>query len=162
MRSFHHHLGRAEAVIAGSFLVLMVVLIFAGGVGRLMGYPLNWSGDAATALFAWACFLSADIAWRHNALMSVDLFVGRLSPSWRHALGIASHLIVLTFLAFIVIAGLWLAWISRARTFQGLPNVSYSIVTLSLPVGCALMFLTSVFKLLDQIKAGPRPAAEGQ
>lgn len=160
MRSFHHHLGRAEAVIAGSFLVLMVVLIFAGGVGRLMGYPLNWSGDAATALFAWACFLSADIAWRHNAFMSVDLLIDRLTPSARHALVIANHLIVLAFLAFIVVAGLWLAWISRARTFQGLPNVSYSIVTLSLPIGCALMFLTSAFKLLDHLKAGPRPATE--
>lgn len=160
MRSFHHHLGRAEAVIAGSFLVLMVVLIFAGGVGRLTGYPLNWSGDAATALFAWACFLSADIAWRHNAFMSVDLLIDRLTPSARHALVIANHLIVLAFLAFIVVAGLWLAWISRARTFQGLPNVSYSIVTLSLPIGCALMFLTSAFKLLDHLKAGPRPATE--
>lgn len=159
MRSFHRHLGRAEAVIAGSFLVLMVVLIFAGGVGRLMGYPLNWSGDIATALFAWACFLSADIAWRHNALMSVDLLVDRLAPSARHLLGIAKHLIVLAFLGFIVVAGLWLAWISRNRTFQGLPNVSYSIVTLSLPVGCALMFLTSVFKLVDHVKAGPQPAA---
>ncbi|MDP2801514.1 MAG: TRAP transporter small permease [Phreatobacter sp.] len=162
MRSFHHHLGRAEAVIAGSFLVLMVVLIFAGGVGRLMGYPLNWSGDAATALFAWACFLSADIAWRHNAFMSVDLLIDRLTPSARHALVIANHLIVLAFLAFIVVAGLWLAWISRARTFQGIPNVSYSIVTLSLPIGCALMFMTSAFKLLDHLKAGPRPATEEQ
>ncbi|MBY0361647.1 MAG: TRAP transporter small permease [Phreatobacter sp.] len=160
MRSFHRHLGRVEAVIAGSFLVLMVLLIFAGGVGRLAGYPLNWSGDMATALFAWACFLSADIAWRNNALMSVGLLLDRLTPSARRAMVILNHMIVLAFLAFIVVAGLWLAWISRARTFQGLPNVSYSIVTLSLPVGCALMFLTSVLKLRDLMGTPPQPAAE--
>lgn len=160
MRSFHRHLGQVEAVIAGSFLVLMVVLIFAGGVGRLMGYPLNWSGDMATALFAWACFLSADIAWRNNALMSVGLLLDRLTPSARRAMVIVNHLIVLAFLAFIVVAGLWLAWISRARTFQGLPNVSYSIVTLSLPVGCALMFLTSMLKLRDLLGPSPQPTAE--
>jgi TRAP-type C4-dicarboxylate transport system permease small subunit len=160
MRSFHRHLGQVEAVIAGSFLVLMVLLIFAGGVGRLMGYPLNWSGDMATALFAWACFLSADIAWRNNALMSVGLLLDRLTPSARRAMVIVNHLIVLAFLAFIVVAGLWLAWISRARTFQGLPNVSYSIVTLSLPVGCALMFLTSMLKLRDLMGPSPQPTAE--
>ena len=42
----------------------MVALIFLGGVSRVLGYPLNWSTDFATAFFAWACFLCADIAWR--------------------------------------------------------------------------------------------------
>ena len=64
---------KLEAVIAGTFLVLMVVLIFGGGVARMLGTPLNWTTDFATCLFAWACFLCADIAWRKNSLMSVDI-----------------------------------------------------------------------------------------
>ena len=51
----------------------MVVLIFLGGVMRMLGHPINWSSDAATALFAWACFLCADIAWRRNSLMSIEV-----------------------------------------------------------------------------------------
>ena len=33
----------------------------------MSGYPLNWTIDVATCLFAWACFLCADIAWRATA-----------------------------------------------------------------------------------------------
>ena len=78
MTRFYAALVRWEARIAGTFLVLMVVLIFAGGAARLAGYPQNWTTDAATCLFAWACFLCADIAWRRDSLMSIDLIVERL------------------------------------------------------------------------------------
>ena len=58
----------------------MVLLIFTGGVARMLGHPLNWTTDVATCLFAWACFLCADIAWRRNGLMAVELVTARLSP----------------------------------------------------------------------------------
>ena len=56
----------------------MVALIFLGGVSRVLGYPLNWSTDFATAFFAWACFLCADIAWRRNSLMAIEFLPARL------------------------------------------------------------------------------------
>ena len=62
MSKLYDRLCAAEAVLAGTLLVLMVALIFLGGVSRVLGYPLNWSTDFATAFFAWACFLCADIA----------------------------------------------------------------------------------------------------
>ena len=57
---------------------MMVALIFTGAVSRVFGYPLNWSTDAATCLFAWACFLCADIAWRNNGMMAIELVTSRL------------------------------------------------------------------------------------
>ena len=39
----------------------------------MLGHPLNWTTDVATCLFAWACFLCADIAWRSNSLMAIEL-----------------------------------------------------------------------------------------
>jgi TRAP-type transport system small permease protein len=59
-------LGKAEAVVAGTFLVAMVLLVFTGGLARLVRQPMNWTNDFATCLFAWACFLCADIAWRNG------------------------------------------------------------------------------------------------
>lgn len=157
MMTIHARLGRLEAVVAGTFLVLMVLLIFAGGIGRLVGYPLNWTGDLATCLFAWACFLSADLAWRHDALMSVDLVKDRLKAEVKRRVMTLNYLIILAFLVYVVIAGLWLAWIGRARPFQGIPWVSYSIVTLSLPAGAALLAMTTLLKLRDLWRA-PEPA----
>jgi TRAP-type C4-dicarboxylate transport system permease small subunit len=141
-------LGRIEAVIAGTFLVLMVLLIFAGGVARMVGAPLNWTVDVATALFAWACFLCADIAWRNDNLMSVDIVTARLPESLRGLLETINYLLISAFLLYVIGAGLWLSWISRARTFQGMPEISYSIVTLSMPVGGLLLLITTLRKLV--------------
>jgi TRAP-type C4-dicarboxylate transport system permease small subunit len=146
MAEFYRRFCRAEAVIAGTFLVLMVALVFTGGVARMLHHPLNWTIDLATCLFAWACFLCADIAWRNNALVSIELVPRRLAPRWRDALVRLNYLLIAAFLVYIVIVGAYLTWVSRARTFQGIPGVSYSWVTASLPVGAVLLLITTVLK----------------
>ena len=152
---------KAEAVIAGTALILMVVLIFLGGVARLVHHPLNWTNDVATCLFAWACFLCADIAWRNGGLMSIELATARLPAEARRLVAFANLLIIGTFLGFIIGAGLYLSWVSRARTFQGIAGVSYSWIALSLPAGGALLLLTTMvkaFELRRVSRAGaPRP-----
>jgi TRAP-type C4-dicarboxylate transport system permease small subunit len=152
-------LWRLEAVTAAAFLILMVVLIFAGGVARMLGHPLNWTGDAATAFFAWACFLCADVAWRGNGLMSIELVTERLPPRLQKACGYLSYAIIVAFLVYVVIAGLWLTWISRGRSFQGIPAVSYSWVTVSMPVGALLLLITAALKIRDQVRLDRQPAA---
>jgi TRAP-type transport system small permease protein len=151
-------LWKLEVVIAGTFLVLMVLLIFGGGIARMLHYPLNWTGDAATCLFAWACFLCADIAWRNNSLMAIELVTERLSPRLQAALWYLSHLIIVAFLIYVMIAGLWLSWISRTRSFQGIPEISYSWVTMSLPIGAALLLITAVLKIRDEVRRAGHPA----
>jgi hypothetical protein len=46
----------------------------------------------------------------------------------------------------VIYAGAWLAYVSRARAFQGIPEVSYSWVTVSLPVGAVLILITTILK----------------
>jgi TRAP-type C4-dicarboxylate transport system permease small subunit len=147
----------AEAFVAAAFLVLMVALIFAGGIARLLQHPINWAIDAATCLFAWACFLCADIAWRKNALMSIDLVTRRLPRRLQRLCTLSNYAVIIGFLVYVLLWGLWLAWISRARSFQGIPAVSYSWVTLSMPFGAALLLVTAFLKVREEI-AGGSPA----
>ena len=149
MRSAYRALCRAEAVVAGAFLVAMVLLIFLGGVARLAHMPLNWTTDLATCLFAWACFLCADIAWRNGGLMAIELVTERLPEGTQRAITWINYAIIAAFLAYIIWAGLWLSWVSRARSFQGIPNVSYSWITMSLPVGATLLLVTTIVKALE-------------
>ena len=149
MRSAYRVLCRTEAIVAGAFLVTMVVLIFLGGVARLAHMPLNWTTDLATCLFAWACFLCADIAWRNGGLMAIELVTERLSERAQRAITWINYAIIAAFLAYVIWAGLWLSWVSRARSFQGIPDVSYSWITMSLPVGAALLLVTTVVKVLE-------------
>lgn len=147
MQKLYERVCMAEAWVAAVFLVMMVVLIFLGGVMRMFGHPINWSSDAATALFAWACFLSADIAWRNNSLMSIEFLTGRLPPQLRTACRMLNYAVIAAFLVYLVVLGLYLSWISRVRSFQGIPAISYSWVTMSLPVGAMLLLITTALKV---------------
>jgi TRAP-type C4-dicarboxylate transport system permease small subunit len=147
MERLHERLGAAESVIAAAFLALMTLLIFAAGIARLVGHPINWAVDAATALFAWAVFLCADVAWRRDALMTIDVLVKRLPRRLRAACRLFNYFVIAGFLVYAIGMGLWLSWISRARSFQGIPEVSYSWITMSMPVGAALLLFTTVLKI---------------
>ena len=142
----------AEAVIAAALLILMVALIFVGAVARVLGTPLNWTIDFATAFFAWACFLCADVAWRRGSLMSIDLLVERLPARLQKALRLANYAIIAAFLAYLAVMGTWLAWTSRARSFQGIPEISYAWVTMSAAIGGALLFITTVLKIREELR----------
>jgi len=144
-----------EAYIAMTFLVLMVALIFLGGVSRVVGYPLNWSTDFATAFFAWACFLCADIAWRKGALMTIDFLPARLPPKAQKALRLANYLIISAFLVYLTVMGTWLSWTSRVRSFQGIPEISYSWVTASAAAGGLLLLITTFGKIKSELKGKP-------
>jgi TRAP-type transport system small permease protein len=152
MKSIYAKLRAAEALVAGTLLVLMVVLIFLGGVARVLGYPLNWSTDFATAFFAWACFLCADIAWRRNTLMAIEFLPARLPAAAQKALRIVNYAIISAFLVYLIVMGAWLAWTSRERSFQGIPEISYSWVTASAVVGGVLLLVTTVLKIRNELR----------
>ena len=149
---------RAEAWVAATLLVLMVLLIFLGGVMRMAGHPINWSTDFATAFFSWACFLCADIAWRRNSLMAIEFLPRALPPAGQKALRLANYVIISAFLIYLVVMGSWLSWTSRARSFQGIPEISYSWVTMSAVVGGALLLLTTVLKIRAEWSGSSSPS----
>jgi TRAP-type transport system small permease protein len=152
MRKLYERLCAAEALVAAVFLILMVVLIFLGGVMRMLGHPINWSSDAATCLFAWACFLCADIAWRKDSLMSIAVLTSRLPAHLQTTCRMLNYAIITAFLLYLIVMGVYLSWISRARSFQGIPEISYSWVTMSLPVGALLLLITTALKVRAELR----------
>ena len=57
--------------------------------------------------------------------------------------------------------GVYLSWISRVRSFQGIPEISYSWVTMSLPVGALLLLITTraedARRIARRARRKPRP-----
>ena len=152
MRALYRRFCAVQAVWAAAFLVAMVALIFLGGVARMAGRPLNWTGDAATALFAWACFLCADIAWRRNGLMAIELVTSRLPPLAQKVVQLLNHALICLFLLYVIGWGTWLAWVSRARSFQGIPEISYAWVTMSFPAGALMLLVTTLLKVREALQ----------
>ena len=157
MQALYRRFRAAQAAVAAAFLLAMVAFIFLGGVARMAGHPLNWTGDAATALFAWACFLCADIAWRRNSLMAIELLNSRLPDGAQRVLRLANHAVICVFLLYVAGYGTWLAWVSRARSFQGIPEISYAWVTMSFPAGALMLLVTTVLKVRDELHGKVQP-----
>ncbi len=147
MKTVYECMCRAEAVVAQVTLWGMVILIFAAGIARLANRPMNWAVDVSTCLFAWSCFLSADIAWRENKLMNVDVFLKMFPEKARRFLGLLNYGILIAFFVYLIIFGVYLSYTTRIRTFQGIPGFSYTWVTLSVPVGAVFLLMTAFLKL---------------
>ena len=144
---------RKEMLIARWSLGILSLLVFVAAVGRTLYYPLNWAMDAATFLFAWTVFLGADAAMRLDRLFCIELITGKLPRKAQLYLKIINYSIIILFLMGMIVYGSWLSYTTRLRTFQGIPGFSYTWVTLSVPVGCALMLITAVLKIKTFVRA---------
>jgi TRAP-type C4-dicarboxylate transport system permease small subunit len=153
MKKIYEFICEQEMLIAKCSLGILSLLVLSAAVGRTLYHPLNWAMDAATFLFAWTVFLGADAAMRLDRLFSIELITSKLTRKAQLYLKIINYLIIVIFLAGMIGYGLWLSYTTRLRTFQGIPGFSYTWVTLSVPVGCALMMTTAILKIKTFLRA---------
>jgi TRAP-type C4-dicarboxylate transport system permease small subunit len=156
---FYRLLGRIEVWIATFAVVAMTLLVLTSAASRTAGHPQSWTVDLATFSFAWAVFLGADIALRSGKMITIDLVIDRFPPRLRAWLRLVNSGLVIVFLVAMVVLGLQLSYTTQDRTFNGLPWLSYTWVTLSVPVGCALMLYTMSYLVRAQIKQIRRAAS---
>jgi TRAP-type C4-dicarboxylate transport system permease small subunit len=147
MKSFYEWICKNEMLIAKGSLGLLALLVFAAAVGRFLYHPMNWAMDVATFLFAWTVFLGADAAMRMDRLFCIEVITAKLPSKAQLYLKVINYLIIIVFLIGMIGYGSWLSYTTRLRTFQGIPGFSYTWVTLSVPLGCALMLVTSILKI---------------
>ena len=153
MKSFYRWICKNEMLIAKGSLGLLALLVFAAAVGRFLYHPMNWAMDVATFLFAWTVFLGADAAMRMDRLFCIEVITEKLSPRAQLYMKVINYGIIVIFLLGMIGYGSWLSYTTRLRTFQGIPGFSYTWVTLSVPLGCALMLITSILKIKTFLQA---------
>ncbi|MEZ0347813.1 MAG: TRAP transporter small permease [Thermus sp.] len=154
MGTLGKHILRWEQTLAQAFLLASTLIIFAGGVGRFLGRPLDWSMDLATFCFAWAVFLGADLALREGRHVAVDNLVRLLPPRAQRWVCGAVWLFVALFLALLFAYSLQAAHQARFRSFQGIPGFSYAWVTLSVSLGSLLMLTTALGRFWRALREG--------
>ncbi len=153
MKKIYEFICKKEMLIAEWALGILSLLVFAAAVGRSLYYPLNWAMDVATFLFAWTVFLGADVAMRLDRLFCIELITIKLSQKAQLYLKLINYIIIVIFLVGMIGYGLRLSYTTRFRTFQGIPGFSYTWVTLSVPIGCALMLITAILKIKTFLRA---------
>ncbi|MDR2390192.1 MAG: TRAP transporter small permease [Planctomycetota bacterium] len=146
MKKMYDRYCLAEEVLCGALFASIVVLVFSSAVLRLFNNPLIWADDIAKLCFAWSAFLGADIAMRRCRLVGVDIVLLRLSPRLQKIVLLLGHLAIAATLAIFIFYGIKLTYASLNRHFQTIP-ISYSYVSVCLPVGSLCMLLTAAVRM---------------
>lgn len=142
---------KLEGYFVVIFLALLILLVFLAAALRWFGISVAWSVDAAQMLFAWVCFIGADLALRQDKHVGLDMFVIFLPGKIRNGLALVVNLLMLAFCALVVVYGTRLCIQNYRRFFNTLP-ISYSLVTAAGPVGCFLLCTTILRRIWMNIR----------
>jgi TRAP-type C4-dicarboxylate transport system permease small subunit len=156
MKAFYEKLCKAEVGIAAAFLVITVLVIFIAALLRSIGYPVNWALDIALLLFTWGVFLGADVAWREDKFVNVDILFAKLPKALQRAVEMGLYAVIALFLGMLVYQGSIMSVFTWPRSFQGIPGLSYTWVTLSIPVCSTLMLVSTALKARRKFVSDPR------
>lgn len=138
--------------LAGALLLLVITgLVFIAAVMRFFGHPLIWSVDMAQLLLIWLCFFGATRAMRERAHLGVDLLVRYIPRRFRLVLELAMAAAFIIFMGVLAVEGYKLTLLNAERIF-GDSGMSYSFVTIAVPVGCVLLSITIIANAIDALR----------
>jgi len=135
-------LGCAFLAVAASFGIYQVVTRF------VFAEPSTWSEVGTRVALIWMVFLGIVAAFRHGALVSVDLAFRLSKGAWRKTLHFFITAVTLVFLGVILWFGIDITWKVRFQELAGL-EISISWAYLALPVGALFSMLAVIAHYFD-------------
>jgi TRAP-type C4-dicarboxylate transport system permease small subunit len=150
LKSIYLRWCKLEETLTGIGFISLIGLVFLSAILRFLRISVSWNIDLAMLMLAWTSFLGADIAWRNNQIIGVDLFTRPLPKKVKQSIELIVYLIIGIGLVLISIYGLRLAWSERLARFQSM-QIPYSLVTSSLIIASTSMMLTTLGKIKKQI-----------
>ncbi|MCI6267548.1 MAG: TRAP transporter small permease [Clostridiales bacterium] len=150
MKKFEDIVSKVEIVIVCFGLMLLIITVFLAAVLRFFGVDMSISTDLAQLTFAWISFIGADLAMRKDRHMGVDIITSRLPAAVQNGIRLFCYAIALVFLAICTYYGISLCITNAARKYQTL-YISYSWATVSCPIGCGLMCITAIKRIVECI-----------
>lgn len=151
MKKIYEAFCKFEELAATLLLAGLTLLVFISALMRTFNMPLNWAQDVALVAFAWMIFLGSDIAVRGPGLIGVNLFVKKFPAVIQKTLDILFKVVIIAFLGVLVVNGFTMTMDGWDREITTL-GISYSWVTLAVPVGSLLMIISTVIRLVETIK----------
>lgn len=139
-----------ETFITNFLFIGIVFFVFIASIMRWAGHPIAWSVELAQLLFVWVIFLGANRALREDGHIGIDFLTKKLPDKIRHIIEILILIFMLVFLLFLVRYGILLSIENFVRQIGAL-TISYSFITLSVPIGSIMMAITIIFKIWRKI-----------
>ena len=134
-------LARVIELSVALLLTVEFVIVFLGVVSRyLLHSPLVWVDELASTLFMWLAVLGSVIAFRRSEHMRMSVLVDKLPPRASAFLDLVATATTLSFLVFLLPAGVEGAMDDRDLLTLAL-EISSAWRSAALPVGAALMII---------------------
>jgi TRAP-type C4-dicarboxylate transport system permease small subunit len=161
MKKIYQYYCKVEVFVCAVGFFSIVVLVFASAIARGLRHPIQWTVDISQLLLAWVSFLGADVAWRHGQILGLDLITKNFPLKIRRVAELIVLLVILTALVVFIRYGIQLAKSNWKRAMQ-VVRMSYSFVTLSLPVASVSMSVSTIIKIVEQIRDFNKPLEPGR
>jgi TRAP-type C4-dicarboxylate transport system permease small subunit len=145
-----------ERRVSATMLVLAcLLLLLAASCGLyqvvmrfVFSEPSAWSEVATRMALIWMVFLGTVAAFRHGALVSVDLAYRLSRGMWRRGLHFVITAVTVVFLAVVLWCGIDITWKVRFQELAGL-EVSIAWAYAALPVGAFFSLLAVLANHFD-------------
>ncbi len=151
MRKAYEKLGKIELMFCSVLVIAIVILVFISIWMRFIKMPIIWSIDISQLMFAWITFVGADVAYRGDKFVGVDILVRKTPQTTQTAIKLFINIVILAVSIFLIKNGIDLTIQNFDRKFQTL-TLTYAWVNSSLPVGCFFLSLTAIEKIIGNVK----------
>ncbi|EEB85894.1 TRAP transporter small permease [Roseobacter sp. GAI101] len=135
----------AFLVIAAGLALFQVITRFA------FGAPSTWSEVITRSAMIWSVFLGVAVAFRHGAMISVDVIQNVLPPRLGLGLFLFANLGSLIFFAVLMWQGYLMTLRVMAQSLAAL-EISIAWVYAALPVGSAFILIAIIASMIRAVQ----------
>jgi TRAP-type C4-dicarboxylate transport system permease small subunit len=138
MRNFVNLLANITKISAGILLGAMTIMVAIVILGRYLALSVPWADELARMLFIWSALLGAASATHNKLHFSVSFLTSYFGKTTRRTLGLLSGLLIISIMAFILVAAIGALQIAK---IQILPALQISKVSFHLPVSISAILI---------------------
>ncbi len=143
--------GAATFVACLLLAIVSVLGIWQVGTRFILEQPSTWTEELMRRLLIWMVMLGAGVAFRHGAMISVDLMVKSARGWWRTVVQSTITIASVTLLGILIWYGIDLVWRIRFQTWASLDFLSMGWAYAAIPVGAFICILGVVAHQFDPI-----------
>ncbi|MEI3606004.1 TRAP transporter small permease [Pseudogracilibacillus sp. SE30717A] len=154
MKAISNIIESIEKILSIILIIAITLILFVNVIYRYFLHdPIYWANEASIFMMAWATFLGGSLGLKYKTQASITFLVGRLSEERKRIMNIATHIIILIFLAILLyISYDWIFSLSNTKSSS--MRIPMWIPYLSVPVGLTFAFIHLLDQLIDFIKDG--------
>jgi TRAP-type C4-dicarboxylate transport system permease small subunit len=129
--------------------IVSVLGIWQVGTRFVLSQPSTWTEELMRRLLVWMVMLGAAVAFRHGALISVDLMIKSAKGKWKTFVSGVITVTSLVLLGVLIWYGIDLVWRIRFQTWASLDFLSMGWAYAAIPVGAFISVIALIAHQLD-------------